>query len=119
MSRPTVSYTLVTNESDNSISVIDTKTLKEVSHIVVGKRPRDAAFTPDGKFAYVTGEFDNSVYRISVPGGAPVERIVQLDANARPMSVRLDLQAQSALREHRAGRKGCGDRCRGYAEARR
>jgi YVTN family beta-propeller protein len=83
-------YTLVTNESDNSISVIDTKTLKEVSHVVVGKRPRDAAFTPDSKFAYVSGEFDNSVYRISVPAGAPVERIVQLDANSRPMSVRLD-----------------------------
>jgi len=83
-------YTLVTNESDNSISVIDTKTLKEVSHIVVGKRPRDAAFTPDSKFAYVSGEFDNSVYRIAIPGGKPVEKIVQLDANARPMAVKLD-----------------------------
>ncbi len=87
---PDGKYTLVTNESDNSISVIDTKTLKEVNHVVVGKRPRDAAFTPDSKFAYVSGEFDNSVYRMSVPGGAPVERVVQLDANARPMSVRLD-----------------------------
>ncbi len=83
-------WTLVTNESDNSISVIDTKTLKEVKHIVVGKRPRDVAFTPDSKFAYVSGEFDSSVYRIRVPDGAPVEKIVQLDANARPMSVKLD-----------------------------
>jgi PQQ-dependent catabolism-associated beta-propeller protein len=83
-------WTLITNESDNSISVIDTKTLKEVKHVVVGKRPRDAAFTPDGKFAYVSGEFDSSVYRIRIPDGAPVEKIVQLDANARPMSVKLD-----------------------------
>jgi YVTN family beta-propeller protein len=83
-------WTLVTNESDNSISVIDTKTLKEVKHIVVGKRPRDLAFTPDSKFAYVSGEFDSSVYRIRVPDGAPVEKVVQLDANARPMSVKLD-----------------------------
>jgi YVTN family beta-propeller protein len=83
-------YTLVTNESDNSISVIDTKTLKEVKHIIVGKRPRDVAFTPDGKMAYVSGEFDSSVYRIRIPEGAPVERIVQLDANAKPMAVKLD-----------------------------
>jgi YVTN family beta-propeller protein len=38
----------------------------------------------------VSGEFDSSVYRISVPAGAPVEKIVQLDSNSRPMSVRLD-----------------------------
>lgn len=82
-------YTLVTNESDNSISVIDTKSLKEVKHIVVGKRPRDAAFTPDSKIAYVSGEFDSSVYRVSIPEG-DVERIVQLDVNAKPMSVKLD-----------------------------
>jgi YVTN family beta-propeller protein len=82
-------WTLVTNESDNSVSVIDTKTLKEVKHIIVGKRPRDAAFTPDSKFAYVSGEFDSSVYRIRIPEGT-VERIVQLDADAKPMSVKLD-----------------------------
>jgi PQQ-dependent catabolism-associated beta-propeller protein len=82
-------WTLVTNESDNSISVIDTKSLKEVKHIIVGKRPRDAAFTPDSRMAYVSGEFDSSVYRIRVPEGT-VERIVQLDANAKPMSVKLD-----------------------------
>lgn len=82
-------WTLVTNESDNSISVIDTKSLKEVKHIIVGKRPRDAAFTPDSKFAYVSGEFDSSVYRVSIPEGA-VERIVKLDENAKPMSVKLD-----------------------------
>jgi YVTN family beta-propeller protein len=82
-------WTLVTNESDNSISVVDTKTLKEVKHVIVGKRPRDAAFTPDSKFAYVSGEFDSSVYRVRIPEGT-VERIVQLDADAKPMSVKLD-----------------------------
>lgn len=88
---PDGKWTLVTNESDNSISVIDTKTLKEVKHIVVGKRPRDAAFTPDSKMAYVSGEFDSSVYRVRIPEGN-VERIAQLDADAKPMSVRLDSQ---------------------------
>ena len=83
-------WTLVTNESDNSISIIDTKTLKEVKHVVVGKRPRDVAFTPDGRTAYVSGEFDSSVYRIRVPEGEPVERVLQMDSNSRPMSVKLD-----------------------------
>ena len=87
---PDGKWTLITNESDNSISIIDTKTLKEVKHVVVGKRPRDAAFTPDGKFAYVSGEFDNSVYRIRVPEGDPVEHILQMDPDSRPMSVKLD-----------------------------
>jgi PQQ-dependent catabolism-associated beta-propeller protein len=87
---PDGKWTLVTNESDNSISIIDTKTLKEIKHVLVGKRPRDAAFTPDSKTAYVSGEFDNSVYRIRVPEGEPVERILQLDPNSRPMSLKLD-----------------------------
>src|SRR5690349_16413998 len=87
---PDGKYTLVTNESDNSVSIIDTKTLKEVKHVVVGKRPRDAAFTPDSKSAYLSGEFDSALYRIRVPDGEPVERILQLGTNDRPMAVRLD-----------------------------
>lgn len=87
---PDGKYTLVTNESDNSISIIDTKTLKEVKHVIVGKRPRDAAFTPDSKAAYVTGEFDSALYRIRVPEGEPVERILQLGTSERPMAVKLD-----------------------------
>ena len=75
---PDGAWVLVTNESDNSISVIDAKTLKVVQHVTVGKRPRDIAFTPDGRTAYVSGEFDSSLYRIRVPEGAPVERVMQL-----------------------------------------
>jgi len=87
---PDGKWVLVTNESDNSVSILDTKTLKEVKHVVVGKRPRDAAFTPDSKTAYLSGEFDNSLYRIRVPEGEPVEHVLQLDTNDRPMSVKLD-----------------------------
>jgi YVTN family beta-propeller protein len=87
---PDGKWVLVTNESDNSISVIDVKTLKEVHHIIVGKRPRDVAFTPDSKFAYVSGEFDASLYRVGLPAGKPVERILQMRKEAKPMSVQLD-----------------------------
>lgn len=83
-------WVLVTNESDNSVSIIDSGTLKIVKAVQVGKRPRDVAFTPDGGTAYVSGEFDSSVYRMAVPQGAPVERVLQLRKEARPMAVVLD-----------------------------
>jgi YVTN family beta-propeller protein len=83
-------WVLVTNESDNSVSIIDTGTLKIVKSVQVGKRPRDIAFTPDGRTAYISGEFDASVYRITVPQGAPVERVLELRKEARPMGVLLD-----------------------------
>ncbi|MGH8176930.1 MAG: cytochrome D1 domain-containing protein [Steroidobacter sp.] len=87
---PNGKWALVTNESDNSISVIDTRTLKVVNTIQVGKRPRDLAFTPDSTMAYVSGEFDASLYRIAVPKGQPVERVLQMRQETRPMSVVLD-----------------------------
>jgi PQQ-dependent catabolism-associated beta-propeller protein len=83
-------WVLVTNESENSVSVIDTSTLKIVKSVEVGKRPRDVAFTPDGRAAYVSGEFDASVYRMALPQGTPVERVLQLRKEARPMAVVLD-----------------------------
>jgi PQQ-dependent catabolism-associated beta-propeller protein len=89
---PNGRWVLVTNESDNSVSVIDATTNKVVRSVSVGKRPRDMAFTPDSRTAYVSGEFDASVYRISVPGGEPVERVLQLRKEARPMAVLLDVE---------------------------
>ena len=80
-------WALVTNEADNSVTVIDTGTLKIVKSVRVGLRPRDIAYTPDSKTAYVSGEFDASVYRIAVPGGEPVDKIVQMRKEARPMAV--------------------------------
>jgi PQQ-dependent catabolism-associated beta-propeller protein len=87
---PNGKWVLVTNESDNAVSIIDTATLKILKSVQVGKRPRDAAFTPDSSAAYVSGEFDASLYRIAVPQGEPVERVLQLRKEARPMSVVLD-----------------------------
>jgi YVTN family beta-propeller protein len=91
---PDGKYVLVTNESDNSISILDAQSLEVVKSVVVGKRPRDIAFMPDGRTAYVSGEFDSSVYRIHVPEGGPVEKVMQFDKEARPMSVRLDAKRQ-------------------------
>lgn len=87
---PDGKWVLVTNESDNSVSVIDTSTLAVRSHVSVGKRPRDIAFTPDGRAAYVSGELDASLYRIAVPAGEPVQRVLKLGEAAKPMGVVLD-----------------------------
>lgn len=87
---PDERWVLVTNESDNSVSVVDTTTLKVQSHVTVGKRPRDISFTADGQTAYVSGELDASLYRMTVPAGEPVQRVLQLKETAKPMAVLLD-----------------------------
>lgn len=87
---PNGRWVLVTNESDNSVSVIDAQTLQVVKSVKVGQRPRDLAFTADSQVAYVSGEFDASLYRIAVPQGEPVERLLQLRKETRPMALALD-----------------------------
>ncbi|HVF18290.1 MAG TPA: cytochrome D1 domain-containing protein, partial [Steroidobacteraceae bacterium] len=88
---PNGQWVLVTNESDNSVSMVESSTLKVARSVRVGQRPRDVAFTPDSQTAYVSGEFDASLYRIRVPQGEPVERVLQLRKEARPMAVVLDV----------------------------
>jgi YVTN family beta-propeller protein len=88
---PDGKWVLVTNESDSSVSMLEASTLKLTRSVRVGQRPRDVAFTPDSQIAYVSGEFDASLYRIRVPQGEPVERVLQLRKEARPMAVLLDV----------------------------
>lgn len=87
---PNGRWVLVTNESDSSVSIVDTSTFEVVQHVSVGKRPRDMAFAPKGDVAYVSGELDSSLYRIAVPGGEPVQRVLQLGEAAKPMAVIFD-----------------------------
>jgi YVTN family beta-propeller protein len=83
-------WVLVTNETGNSVAIIDAHTHALLHTVLVGKRPRDLAFTPDSRSAYVSGEADASVYRISLPSGAPTTQLVQLRKEARPVGVALD-----------------------------
>jgi YVTN family beta-propeller protein len=50
---PQTEWAYVTNSSSNSVTIIDTKTKKEVATIPVGKSPDAIAVTSDGKKAYV------------------------------------------------------------------
>jgi YVTN family beta-propeller protein len=80
----------VTSETDNNVSLIDSHLL-EVMHVVpVGMRPRDLAYAPNSRTAYVTGEVDASVYRFAVPSGEPVQKLIQLRPEDRPMGILLD-----------------------------
>jgi len=51
----------VTNQEDNSVSVIDTKTLTELAVIEVGEKPEGISVHPNDKHVYVANWFDNSV----------------------------------------------------------
>ncbi len=46
-----------------------------------------------------------ALYRIRVPEGEPVERILQLGPNERPMAVELDTKRKPSLCEHRPRRE--------------
>jgi len=83
-------WVLVTSETGNSVAIIDARTHALLHTVLVGKRPRDLAFTPDSRAAYVSGEADASVYRISLPSGAPTTQLLRLREEARPMGMALD-----------------------------
>ncbi|HUK02852.1 MAG TPA: beta-propeller fold lactonase family protein [Steroidobacteraceae bacterium] len=87
---PNGEFVLVTSETDNTVSVISTHTLQLVRTINVGHRPRDVAFSRDGRTAYVSGEFDATVSRFAVSANTPVEKLIQLRKEDRPMGVLLD-----------------------------
>lgn len=87
---PNGDWIAATSETDNTISLIDSHLL-QVAHVVpVGFRPRDLAFSPDGRTAYATTELGMAVYRFAVPSGKPVEKIIQLRPQDRPMGILLD-----------------------------
>jgi PQQ-dependent catabolism-associated beta-propeller protein len=87
---PDGKWVVVTSETDSTVSIIDAGALKVLKSVKVGMRPRDFAFTPDSKAVYVSGEGDASLSRVEIPAGEPVERVVEMRKDARPMGVVFD-----------------------------
>lgn len=87
---PNARWLLVTSETDNNVAIIDPATHQVLHTVLVGTRPRDIAFATDSSAAYVTGEADGSVYRLSLPDGAPATQLTQLRKDARPMGIVMD-----------------------------
>ncbi|WBP85190.1 Ig-like domain repeat protein [Kitasatospora cathayae] len=68
-------HAYVTNEGDNTVSVIATATNTVTATIPVGSGPFDVAITPDGLHAYVTNEGGNSVSVIATATNTTVATI--------------------------------------------
>src|SRR5690554_2584277 len=64
----------VSNEKDNTISVIDGATLEVVETIPVGRRPRSMAFSSDGSKLFVAVGDDESIDMIDLEGLRVVRR---------------------------------------------
>ena len=59
---PASAYTVyVTNEKDNTVTVIDSETLEVVKTVKVGQRPRGIILAKDGKWLLICASDDNTV----------------------------------------------------------
>jgi YVTN family beta-propeller protein len=71
--------------------------MKVLATVLVGSRPREAAFTPDGKRAYVTGEIGGTVSVIDVPAHEVVATITLEDGETKPKGVAVTPDGKRAL----------------------
>ncbi len=51
----------VSNEKDNTMTVVDSMTMKVVKSVPVGQRPRGITISPDGKFIYLCASDDDTI----------------------------------------------------------
>lgn len=66
-STPSLAYSIyVSNEKDNTISVIDGDSLEVIDTIEVGQRPRGIVMSNDGKLLYICASDDNHVEVLDV-----------------------------------------------------
>ena len=57
-----LAYTIyVSNEKDNTVTVIDSNTLQVTNTLKVGRRPRGIALGKDGKLLYVCASDDDGI----------------------------------------------------------
>src|SRR5262249_24616022 len=62
-------FAYVTNNSANSVSVIDTAAQMAIATVTVGEGPLGVALTPDGRFAYVA---NRQRFNVLAPGDVSV-----------------------------------------------
>ena len=66
---------MVTAESTSTIHVIAVPEHEEVATLLVGARPREAAFTADGKRAYVTSEIGSEVAELDLVANRVAKKV--------------------------------------------
>ena len=74
-------HIFVSNEKDDSISVIDGKSLKVIKTIAIGERPRGLGVSPDGKELYVAVSEES---KIKVVDTASLEVLREFDGGSDP-----------------------------------
>ena len=113
---PDGKHAYVTNQGDDTVSVIDTATGAVSATIPVGPAPSGVAITPDGKHVYVanngsgllgTGVVDNTVSVIDTATGVVSATIT---VGNGPVGVAVDSGRQARLRGQRRRQHGVGDR---------
>jgi YVTN family beta-propeller protein len=67
----------VTNKDDDTVSVINIRTLEKIKDIKTGRRPASVAFSNSGKAVYITSEEDG---KITVIDSASLKTIASLQA---------------------------------------
>lgn len=103
-------YTVfVSNEKDNSISVINSTTLTVTSTFKVGRRPRGIGVTPDGKYLIVCASDD---HRVEVWDTTTLKKVKDLPFRSRSGAVRLQPGRQADLCRQRERQPGHGGRHR-------
>ncbi|EKQ51891.1 MULTISPECIES: YncE family protein [unclassified Clostridium] len=68
-------YVLVTNNEDNSVSVIDAKNYNVISTITVGKGPHGFRISKDSKFAYVANMGEDTISVVDIGNNKEVKKI--------------------------------------------
>lgn len=69
-------YAFITNYGNNVVSILDSKTLRVVRDLTIGKgRMGHVAFTPDGRFAYVSNAGDGNLHKIDMQSMQVVKEI--------------------------------------------
>ena len=77
----------VTNEKDNTVTVLDSETMKVVKTIPVGKRPRGIAITPDKKEVLVCVGDDD---QLDVIDTETLEVVRRMDTGPDPELLDID-----------------------------
>jgi YVTN family beta-propeller protein len=124
-SRP--AWLLIGNKSDDTLSFVDVRTLKEVAKTTTGRGPHEVAVTPDGKKAFITnyeGPGDSiSVVDVAArkelrriplgehraPHGIEVSRNgtkVYITCERSQTIIELDVASERIVRAFKTGQKG-------------
>jgi len=77
----------VTAETNNTVSVVDTKTGQVLHTLHVGENPRTVALTPDGSRAWVSAEAGGNVTLIDVASDSVLGQFPIRDGKTKPVRI--------------------------------